>query len=62
MLIATVIDNESKFYWTQFYGVSFQVISIRQGYVLVKSCSDEPFLPPYNVHEFPIEVLEIKDI
>ncbi len=59
--VARIIDYESGQWWCQFYGVSFKVISLRVDTVLVKSCKDEPYCEPYNVHEFPREAVEIEE-
>jgi len=53
MLVAKIVDANKKNWWFKFYGVSFFVLSIRQDTVLVKSCSDEGFQEPFNIHEFP---------
>ena len=59
-MTATIIDRNPEQWYFEYFGVTFQIISIRQKTVLVKCCSDEPYFEPYNVHEFPKEAVLIQ--
>lgn len=61
MLIAKITDTNKNNWWFEFYGVSFLVLSIRQNTVLVKSCIDEGFQEPFNIHEFPKSAVQINE-
>ena len=52
-MTAILIKAEKTDWFYTFLNCQFQVISIRQHSVLVKSNSDEGYREPYNVHEFP---------
>jgi len=59
ILVAKVKDASFDNWWSKFYGVSFLVLAIRQNTVLVKSCIDEGYSSPYNVHEFPNTAVDL---
>lgn len=62
MMLARVIDSDSGQWWCKLLGVSFQVLSIRNETIIVKACSDEGCQPPYNVHEFPKQAVELYNL
>ncbi len=60
--VATLIDSNSGQWWCKLLGVTFQVLSIRNETVVVKSCADEGYQTPYNFHELPKEAVKIEFI
>jgi len=58
-LVAKIIDNNKDNWFYEFYGCVFQILSIREKTVLVKSNIDEGYKYPHNVHEFPKKSIEI---